>query len=419
MYYHQQQQGKHIIYSSRMPSPPERHLLLQGGSCPGDSGLALSTDAKPRLKWTSDLHERFIEAVHQLGGADKATPKTVLKLMGIAGLTLYHLKSHLQKYRLSKHLHGQASSGTSKIVAEEGEGISGAVRIPMNNLSVGLQTTKINEELQMQIEVQRRKHEQLERNQLQRNLQLRIEAQEKYLQVVLDKAQETLGRQNLGTVGLEAARVQLSELVSQVSTECLYSALSELKELEEIWPQTTHATKINNCSRESCLASCEGSQKDHRMYSNYIGLRSPSGTAILDLKDVVEEPVLQKSDLRWCNDLKENIIFLSSSGKDDEKITFPTESSSSKISMNIRHQGVTENGSKSYTEGKCSIRNLHHNFQDLADHRQQVSIKVGNEKISQEYGQPYIAEKLDLNAHDDSNAASHHKPFDLNGISWN
>lgn len=86
--------------TSRMSITPERHLFLQGGNAAGDSGLVLSTDAKPRLKWTPDLHERFIEAVNQLGGADKATPKSVLKLMGIQGLTLYHLKSHLQVYIL-------------------------------------------------------------------------------------------------------------------------------------------------------------------------------------------------------------------------------------------------------------------------------------------------------------------------------
>uniref|UniRef100_A0A2P2LI03 Myb family transcription factor family protein n=1 Tax=Rhizophora mucronata TaxID=61149 RepID=A0A2P2LI03_RHIMU len=112
MYHHQ---GKNIHSSSRMPIPPERHLFLQGGNDPGDSGLVLSTDAKPRLKWTPDLHERFVEAVNQLGGADKATPKTVMRLMGIPGLTLYHLKSHLQKYRLSKNLHGQANNGSNKI----------------------------------------------------------------------------------------------------------------------------------------------------------------------------------------------------------------------------------------------------------------------------------------------------------------
>lgn len=35
-----------------------------------DMNLVLSTDAKPRLKWTPELHQRFVEAVHQLGGAD-------------------------------------------------------------------------------------------------------------------------------------------------------------------------------------------------------------------------------------------------------------------------------------------------------------------------------------------------------------
>ncbi|KAM2556400.1 hypothetical protein TB2_013633 [Malus domestica] len=58
--------------------------------------LVLSTDAKPWLKWTPELHQRFVEAVNQLGGADKATPKSLMRMMGIHGLTLYHLKSHRQ-----------------------------------------------------------------------------------------------------------------------------------------------------------------------------------------------------------------------------------------------------------------------------------------------------------------------------------
>ena len=74
-HHHHQHQGKNIHPSSRMPILPERHLFLQGGNGPEDSGLVLSTDAKPRLKWTPDLHERFIEAVNHLGGVDSEYTK--------------------------------------------------------------------------------------------------------------------------------------------------------------------------------------------------------------------------------------------------------------------------------------------------------------------------------------------------------
>lgn len=35
-----------------------------------DMSLVLSREAKPRLKWTAELHQIFINAVAQLGGAD-------------------------------------------------------------------------------------------------------------------------------------------------------------------------------------------------------------------------------------------------------------------------------------------------------------------------------------------------------------
>ena len=34
------------------------------------SGELSPTDPKPRLRWTAELHERFVDAVNQLGGAD-------------------------------------------------------------------------------------------------------------------------------------------------------------------------------------------------------------------------------------------------------------------------------------------------------------------------------------------------------------
>ncbi|THG03498.1 hypothetical protein TEA_027907 [Camellia sinensis var. sinensis] len=70
MYHHHHHQGKNIHPSSRGSILPERHLFLQWGNGAGDPGLVPSTNTKPRLKWTQDLHEQFIEVVNQLGGAD-------------------------------------------------------------------------------------------------------------------------------------------------------------------------------------------------------------------------------------------------------------------------------------------------------------------------------------------------------------
>ncbi|KAJ1686702.1 hypothetical protein LUZ63_018092 [Rhynchospora breviuscula] len=238
--YHQSHGGGDI-FSPRGAFSQERHLFLHGGNAHADSGLVLSTDAKPRLKWTPELHQRFIEAVNQLGGAEKATPKTVMRLMGIPGLTLYHLKSHLQKYRLSKNLQAQASNGATKSVMpcvippDRAPPISAATISNSNVPPQPEKTIQISEALQMQIEVQRQLNEQLE---VQRHLQLRIEAQGKYLQAVLEKAQETLGKPNPNPTCQEDVNTNISELVSQVSTECLNN-------------------RFQDCSMESSLTTCE------------------------------------------------------------------------------------------------------------------------------------------------------------------
>lgn len=47
-------------------------MTLDGTNLPGDACLVLTTDPKPRLRWTAELHERFVDAVTQLGGPDSS-----------------------------------------------------------------------------------------------------------------------------------------------------------------------------------------------------------------------------------------------------------------------------------------------------------------------------------------------------------
>ncbi|WCJ38192.1 phosphate starvation response 1 [Euphorbia peplus] len=172
--------------SSIIP-PPQQQALQQFPAASGEirpvltpTSSANSGSSKPRMRWTPELHEAFVEAVNHLGGSERATPKGVLKLMKVEGLTIYHVKSHLQKYR------------TARYRPDSSEGSSDRRLTPVEEISsLDLKTgIEITEALRLQMEVQKRLHEQLE---IQRNLQLRIEEQGKYLQKMFEKQYKSGG----------------------------------------------------------------------------------------------------------------------------------------------------------------------------------------------------------------------------------
>ncbi|XP_027349998.1 myb family transcription factor PHL7-like isoform X3 [Abrus precatorius] len=143
------------------------HLLGEVGNNVCDGHLIFMT-----VLWMP-LHN----LVDQIVGA---TPKGVLRVMGVPGLTIYHVKSHLQKYRLAKYLPESPADGkdSKDEKRNSGDSVSGTDSSP------GL---PINDALRMQMEVQKRLHEQLE---VQKQLQMRIEAQGKYLQKIIEEQQK-------------------------------------------------------------------------------------------------------------------------------------------------------------------------------------------------------------------------------------
>ncbi|XP_030453911.2 myb family transcription factor PHL11 isoform X1 [Syzygium oleosum] len=189
-----------------------------GGGESGGGGVVMTRDPKPRLRWTADLHDRFVDAVTKLGGPDKATPKSVHRLMGLKGLTLYHLKSHLQKYRLGQQTRRQNSDDK----AEPSDGIPYVQFSPSRMASSSLQPSDlqpgreipIEETLKCQMEVQKRLQQQLE---VQKKLQMRIEAQGKYLQAVLEKAQKSLSIDGSDLANLEVTRAQIADFNLAIS----------------------------------------------------------------------------------------------------------------------------------------------------------------------------------------------------------
>ncbi|KAF5748732.1 hypothetical protein HS088_TW04G00690 [Tripterygium wilfordii] len=217
------------------------------GSYLYEDGVVMTRDSKPRLRWTADLHERFVDAVTKLGGPDKATPKSVLRLMGLKGLTLYHLKSHLQKYRMGQQARKQNGG-------ERNNESGGGLYVQFSNQSSGTSTSSsrvdsregdipIAEAQKFQIEVQNSLQEQLEKK-----LQMRIEAQGKYLQTMLEKAQNCFSLNVSSNMNLEAAKSQLTDIHLAISSLMENMNAESLNGSRTAAARNSHYNKANSSS---------------------------------------------------------------------------------------------------------------------------------------------------------------------------
>ncbi|PSS24746.1 Protein PHR1-LIKE like [Actinidia chinensis var. chinensis] len=225
--------------------------------------LVLTSDPKPRLRWTADLHHRFVDAVTQLGGPTKATPKAILRTMGVKGLTLFHLKSHLQKYRLGKQsvkdlVEAPKDGISASYILERPHTGNSSPRYPTSDVNEGYE---VKEALRAQMEVQSKLHLQVE---AEKHVQIRQDAERRYM-AMLEKACKMLADQIIGAAMTQIDKKNYQELGTVAPASCS-SSPSGLYPLQSREVVRVHAHEemspriyphMADCSTESSLTSHE------------------------------------------------------------------------------------------------------------------------------------------------------------------
>ncbi|KAE8667226.1 Two-component response regulator ARR1 [Hibiscus syriacus] len=113
-----------------------------------------SSTKKARIVWTIDLHQKFVEAVNQIG-FDKVGPKKILNLMNVPWLTRENVASHLQKYRLylsrlqkerdvKNSFIGIKHSDPSLKDSNSGSGLHNSMNVIQDNVSNGSFSFSVN-----------------------------------------------------------------------------------------------------------------------------------------------------------------------------------------------------------------------------------------------------------------------------------
>ncbi|KAE8668093.1 hypothetical protein F3Y22_tig00112347pilonHSYRG00116 [Hibiscus syriacus] len=194
-----------------------------------------------------------------------------MRTMGVKSLTLYHMKSHLQKYRLGK----QSGKESTDNLRTRFYCFDSAKKRPFKkgldpscvaqSQDTGSSTTSSSRMVAQDLNEWKCNDDYMNSwRSVQRRLQLRIEAQSKYLQSILEKACKALNDQSAASAGLETAREELSELAIKVSNDCQVMiphgniklpSLSKLEVALENIVTSNMPCRIGDCSVESCPTS--------------------------------------------------------------------------------------------------------------------------------------------------------------------
>ncbi|XP_039821665.1 myb family transcription factor PHL5-like isoform X2 [Panicum virgatum] len=145
-------QLEHIVHQLvSVPTIPGQ--LYPTVSPPATINVHSPQRTKVRRRWTTEMHDRFIDAVNQLGGCENAKPKAILDIMNVEGLTRDQVKSHLQKYKLAQVRHRSSEVGGTLVgTTTSNEAIPSDVQIRIKKFA-----------LQVKIELQKKLHEMVER----------------------------------------------------------------------------------------------------------------------------------------------------------------------------------------------------------------------------------------------------------------
>jgi SHAQKYF class myb-like DNA-binding protein len=93
------------VNTAEQPVPPQQQQQqqqqkeMEADQDDDDNDNETGGVKKSRLVWTQELHNRFINALSQLG-LRNAVPKSILSLMNVEGMSRENVASHLQKYRI-------------------------------------------------------------------------------------------------------------------------------------------------------------------------------------------------------------------------------------------------------------------------------------------------------------------------------